>query len=192
MSPSKSYDVINKKVKASPKLVNIFVCLVIFVGGFLFSNKAQAATYYVRADGAATKVNAIGPDTSTTTSMSMATFNAATFAAGDTIYFSDKGGTYGTGMTVPSSGTSGNVITYANAPGESPTIVTVAGGTGINISKSYLVVTGFSAGQAVVGNGTGVNIGSVTNLTLSYITVPISHYGVNVQGTSPNVIPKLK
>lgn len=177
----------------------VFVIFALLIFGVFFSTfyfipslkKAHAIgnTYYVRADGTATKVNAVGPTTDSTVCMSMATFNSSTFSAGDTIYFSDKGATpYSTGMVPPSSGTSGKVITYANAPGESPTIITSAGGTGINISKSYIVVTGFSAGQAVVGNGTGVSIGSTTNVTLSYITIPASHYGVIINGVSPNTI----
>ncbi|MEI8174717.1 MAG: hypothetical protein WCG28_02080, partial [bacterium] len=168
------------------------IIFLILAGSFLFfAHSASAATYYVRADGTATKANAIGPDTSTTTTMSMVAFNAATFSTGDTIYFSDKGGNYSTGMVVPSSGAStSSVITYSNAPGESPVIVTSPGGAGITIGtgKSNVIVTGFTAGQAATGNGNGVIIASTTNITLSYITVPLSHYGINIQGVSPDTI----
>ncbi|MCX6716637.1 MAG: Ig-like domain-containing protein [Candidatus Taylorbacteria bacterium] len=94
-------------------------------------------------------------------------------------------------MVVPSSGAStSSVITYSNATGESPVIVTSPGGAGITIGtgKSNVIVTGFTAGQAATGNGNGVIIASTTNITLSYITVPLSHYGINIQGVSPDTI----
>jgi hypothetical protein len=79
-------------------------------------------TYYVRADGSATKANAIGPRTSASACMSMATHNAnaATFAPGDFINICDDGGVYrwdGSGyatMQIGSSGAAGSPITYQN------------------------------------------------------------------------------
>ena len=70
------------------------------------------ATYYIRADGTADKADATG-GTGTGDSMSIATHNAATFAAGDTINVLSDGGTFrGTILTPPTSGSSGNRITY--------------------------------------------------------------------------------
>lgn len=83
----------------------------------------EADTYYIREDGTASKANATDPD-SASTSMSVATHNAATFAAGDTIRVSDQGGTIRATLTPPTDGASGNVITYEAVPGESPIIST--------------------------------------------------------------------
>ncbi len=77
----------------------------------LLSPGAFAADYYVRADGTATKASATS-SSAASTSMSLTTFNGETFAAGDTIYFSGNGGDFSAQVTIPSSGSSGNEITY--------------------------------------------------------------------------------
>lgn len=75
------------------------------------------ATYYMRADGtAANKAAATGPTSSAAACMSMATHNAETLAAGDTIILSDVGGDYvNTILTPPTTGSSGSPIRYTGA-----------------------------------------------------------------------------
>ena len=86
------------------------------------------ATYYMRADGTAASKATATSDAAASTSMSAAKHNTQTFSAGDTIYISDKGGIYippSQGypcIVVPSSGTDGNSIVYAAAPGTNPVI----------------------------------------------------------------------
>lgn len=71
------------------------------------------ATYYMRADGsAANKAAATGPTSSASACMNISVHNGETFSAGDTIVISDAGGNYVAELLVPSSGASGNPITY--------------------------------------------------------------------------------
>ena len=96
------------------------ILVMVFV---LFSATGYATTYFLRADGtvtAATKANATGDAAST--AMNITQHNAATFAAGDTIYLCDTGGEFREKLLPPSSGESGNNITYAAYTGDSPVI----------------------------------------------------------------------
>ncbi len=70
------------------------------------------ATYYMRADGTAANKGAATSAASAATSMNMSVHNSETFSAGDVIVISDAGGVYRSQMTTPSSGTSGNSISY--------------------------------------------------------------------------------
>ncbi len=81
-------------------------------------------TYYMRADGtAANKEAASGPCGTQANCMSIATHDADTYSAGDTIYLCDDGGVFrGNDIDVPSSGSNGSPITYAAASGDSPVI----------------------------------------------------------------------
>ncbi len=77
-------------------------------------------TYYMRADGTAANKAAATSDAAASTSLDVTGHNAETFSAGDVIVVSDAGGIYrlGTGsnpLIVPSSGSSGNPITYQAA-----------------------------------------------------------------------------
>jgi hypothetical protein len=83
----------------------------------------------MRKDGTAASVTeAVGPTSDATKCMSPGTHNSGTFVGDDTIYISDKGGTYtpsGAQASIiipPSDGYSGSLIVYAKAPGETPTI----------------------------------------------------------------------
>jgi len=67
----------------------------------------QAKDYWVRADGTATKANAIGPDSLKSKTMSMATFNQSSFSAGDRVYISASGGKYTTGLCNNAGGSCG-------------------------------------------------------------------------------------
>jgi len=156
--------------------------------------KASAATYYVRADGTATKLNAVGPTADSTACMSLVTYTASTFLSGDSIYFSDKGGNYTSTLTIVSSGSSGegNIITYSAAPGESPNIVNASGQNSIYMTdKSYVTISGFSIhSTTITANASGVRIaGTSSYIIISSINVDMSgsavvnKYIVNSSGT---------
>jgi len=85
------------------------------------TSQSWAAVYYVRTDGTAVNKAAATSANSASTSMSIATHNSQAYAAGDTIYISAAGGDYTeVALSVPSSGTAGNPITYKNVIGETP------------------------------------------------------------------------
>lgn len=96
------------------------------------AGRTDAATYYLRADGAAADKTAATSDAAAATAMSVATHNAQAFAPDDVIRLSERGGVYKDSVIAPSSGTDGHPIVYTNAPGQSPLIdLSVdVGGTG--------------------------------------------------------------
>lgn len=129
--------------------------------------------YCVREDGSA----AIGDATDCSTaasSMSVSTFNASSFSAGDIIYFSGRGGTLTGQITIPSSGSGAGdaeKIYYKGEPGYLPT-ASFSGSEGIVkiSSKNYLELDGFAlvAGSTSLLLIDGTSTGVVTrNLTLS-------------------------
>jgi hypothetical protein len=93
---------------------------------FAFAGSGWAETYFLRADGSGSKVDATGSGTGACgaagTAMSIATHDGETYAAGDTIYLCDDGGTYRDQLDVPSSGSNGSPITYTEASGDTPII----------------------------------------------------------------------
>jgi len=98
------------------KLFLVFIFL-------LFASPCWGATYYMRADGiAANKAAASGPCGTQANCMSIATHDADTYSAGDTIILCDDGGTYRDQMDIPSSGSDGSPITYEAASGDDPII----------------------------------------------------------------------
>ncbi len=103
------------------------------------------ASYYVRADGSATKANAIGPASNAAACMSVTTFNAGGFSAGDTVLFSSQGGDYSAAQVViPSDGSAGNPIVYANVPTETPTFnFSTPSGCVLMIARSWVTIDGF-------------------------------------------------
>lgn len=143
----------------------------------------------MRADGtAANKAAAMGPTTDASKCMSIATHNGETFSAGDTIYLSGKGGTYTAKLWPLSSGSSGNVITYAAAPGESPIIdmtgqadhcITCYGRSYITISN--LRVTG--ADNTKYGIFTG---GNSHHLIIDSCTVDTNYRGIGFSAAGNN------
>jgi hypothetical protein len=146
------------------------------------------AIYYVRADGSATKVNAIGPATDATKCMSVTTFNASTFAAGDTINFSAQGGTYsdGTSIILPSSGSSALAkITYqglADGTGGAFPSIIKSGLPVSNPSRSYVIFRNFGiTNTGAAGWGVGISGAGATDVTLDYLDISGSGYGVNAQ-----------
>jgi len=89
----------------------------------LLPSWAFGATYYMRSDGtAANKAAASGPCGTQANCMSIATHDADTYSAGDTIILCDDGGTYRDQMDIPSSGSDGSPITYEAASGDTPII----------------------------------------------------------------------
>ena len=76
------------------------------------------ATYYMRADGTATKANAIGPESDYTKCMSASTHTySSTFSPGDNIIVSGLGGDFREKITPPSAGSAGLPITYLASNG---------------------------------------------------------------------------
>ncbi len=88
----------------------------------LFVAPVWGGTYYMRADGTAAGKSAATSCSSATTAMSVASHNKQTFSPDDVIYLCGSGGTFTSSIIVPSSGTEGHPITYANAPGAAPVI----------------------------------------------------------------------
>ncbi len=74
-------------------------------------------TYYIRADGTASKANAVGPASDSTACMSVATHNAASFDGGDVILLSDQGGDFTSRILAPTGG-----VIYRAVTDEYPTI----------------------------------------------------------------------
>jgi len=115
--------------------------IIALILSFLLASPGWATTYCVRQDGSASQVNATDCANSAS-SMSAATFNASSFSAGDTIYFSDRGGDITTNITIPSSGSdSNNRIIYRGEPGNIPNIASDGGitvGTSGGAGKSYI------------------------------------------------------
>ena len=121
----------------------------------------------------------------------MATHNAATFLPGDIILLSDKGGNFTSGLTPPSNGSSGsgNVITYSNVPGETPTI----SGTVATIStntRSYLTIENIVINSQTTNDfAAAINIGAADNLIFNNMTVtmPTRGYLVMSSATATNI-----
>lgn len=165
-----------------------FIFALILASSFLCANKANAATYYVRADGSVTcanKATATSPNAAST-SLSYAQYFSCSYSAGDKILFSSQGGNYTSTINLSASGTGiGNEITYANVPGENPEIH-VSSGTSIStFTKSNVIVDGFS----IVYTGTtstdnGIVIPAGTNITLKNINVNMGGYGYGMYSSS--------
>ena len=104
--------------------------------------------YYVRADGtAANKDAAMGPSTQAASCMNMAVFKGETFLAGDTVYFSSRGGNFTEQLTITSSGSVGSKINYIGEVGFIPTIdvsASTSSAAGIYfVDKNYINIIGF-------------------------------------------------
>ena len=121
----------------------LFAILAVFSQNALIS-----ATYYVQDGGGGSKAQSVDIGTP----MSVATFNANTYAAGDTVYFMGVFNLAGTAITIPSSGSgwaAGEFITYVSYSG-SPAILDGGGkdtkyeNLMVASSKSYLVLDGFT------------------------------------------------
>jgi hypothetical protein len=175
------------------KAIAFLFCVSFFVllpAGFSGVSKAEAASYCVKATGSATKANATVINVAACTAaadaaaMPMTTFNASTFVAGETVYFTAGGGNFTTTMTLPSSGSSGvgNAITYQGiadgAANAYPTITLSANLINTN-SKSYFTVDGFNLIHTGTGDSeNGINYsGANSGVTLSHININMAGHG---------------
>jgi hypothetical protein len=105
--------------------------------------------YYLRADGTASKVAAVGPETDPSKCMSLATHNSSTFSPDDLIWVSDQGGDFRGKLDIPSSGDSTNEILYKSIPGETPYLngAIVKTNDSFTAVSSPLLSTAFTAGS---------------------------------------------
>lgn len=148
------------------------------------------ATFYLRADGSATKANATGPASDATKCMSVATHNASTFAAGDQILLSSQGGDFTTGLSVPSSGTSGNPIIYGAVDGETPVIRVANIGFQAPGTRNYWTLQDVSI---ILTNALATDIAvyfasGCTGVTLQRLTLDSAGYGLKTDGTTTNLL----
>lgn len=140
------------------------------------SGSALAATYWVSPAGAAAW-NACTGATDPAVYCSLATANTRA-AAGDTVYL--KGGTYtlpslGCGICPSSSGSSGNLITFSAAAGETPIITGPTNQYSTDISgKSYIKIYGLTFQDVYRGEISGSSRIEISHCTF---TNP-SHVGV--------------
>ncbi len=100
--------------------------------------------YFVRADGTAANKGAATDSAAAATSMSLATFNGETFSAGDTVYFSSRGGVFYGRAVLPTAS-----VTYAGETGYTPTFsnsVSLDGAASFSDATTY-AVTGYAWSQ---------------------------------------------
>ncbi|MHB8830727.1 MAG: beta strand repeat-containing protein [Patescibacteria group bacterium] len=164
----------------------------LFCAGFLLfglAEKASAATYYVRADGLVTagnKANATSPNASTT-SLSMAQVNLASFLAGDHVLFSSQGGNYTATLVLPSGGSGlGSEVTYANVPSETPVIAITSGYLIDTNAKSNIIIQGITANYVGLAASTniGIIIGAGSNIQFNNVTSSMGGFGYNFWSNS--------
>lgn len=144
-----------------------------------FTTSGWSATYYMRADGtAANKAAATGPASDAAACMNISVHNGETFSAGDTIHISNQGGDYdcsATNVIIPSSGSSGNPITYQAISGETPTFDAAETNNDIWIAdgKSYITIDGVTVKDAIYSliefksNSGGSNNITIQNCTFN-------------------------
>jgi hypothetical protein len=157
----------------------LIVALTIFCLPF----SSWATTYYMRADGsAANKGAATGPCGTVGNTMSITTHNAQTFSGDDIITLCNDGGNYTTTLVIPSSGTSGHVITYLF-------------GSGAKFSAAHWNQSGANGDAAIYANGlsyltidggTNGTIEATDNGTTSTFggshTTALANHGVKIEG----------
>ena len=86
------------------------------IGMLLSSVPLSATTYFMRGDGTAANKAAATSCSAASTAMNIGTHNSQTFSPGDIITMCDTGGSFTDNVMIPpSSGTSGNPITYTNS-----------------------------------------------------------------------------
>lgn len=134
-------------------LLSILLCLMPSI--------SFATVYHVDQTGRAANLAACaGADPGNGSRCSMTQGNGA--SAGDTVYLYDDGGAITTQLAPSNSGSSGNVITYVKASGETP-VITVAGDRGFSISgnKDYIKIDGITftdcASFGQIANGSDYN-----------------------------------
>lgn len=184
----------SRKNKNTSRFVKYFFLFFFFVAIFFMSNSSVfAATYYVRADGtviAANKTNATNSN-SASTSLNMAQFNLCTFSDNDTIYFSNKGGTFSVVPVLPSGGSGTETeITYAGVVGETVTVSIAKGVVLDTNSQSNIIVNNLTLKNTASDNTVYlITVAGGTNITLNNLSVDGHYYtsGLKVYGTASNV-----
>ncbi len=176
----------------------LLVAVVLFLS---FSSSAEAATYYMRADGSAVNKAAATSCDDASTAMSVTTHNSQTFSAGDIINVCGNGGTYSTELTNPSSGTSGSPISYI---GTSTPTWSMTSRNWYTNGRDWLVIDGItfnntSSGYSIQMTTTdntilrniistapsGIYVQTCTSPTLENITSTASSFdGIRIAGTS--------
>ncbi len=119
-----SFISIYERVKASSKLIKIFLFLTIFVGGFLMVGRVEAATYYVDSSITDSNIGSSTPDCTNydpvafacsggtaSAYKTIADINLKSFSPDDQILFR-KGQSWAETLTPASSGTIGHPITF--------------------------------------------------------------------------------
>jgi len=158
--------------------------LLIFI---LFSTQAIAATYYMRADGtAANKAAATGPPSSASACMSIATHNGETFSPGDNFGISSQGGDYdcsAINIAPPSSGSSGNPITYRAVSGETPVLDAAGARAHVFYNlKSYINIDGITFKNATTRMlAIRAQITSITGFEITNCTFNGNAGGIGIQ-----------
>jgi len=145
--------------------------ILLFVG-MVWGGSAQAATYYVWANGGR---SACGADDKTSalvnsqaTALNMTGANACNgLSAGDVLKFSSAGGDFTTAYVVGNGGSDdNNRITATNVSGESP-LITVGGATTcITNDRNWVTIDGINAtqtgtGKAISVSGTGTKLRNI-------------------------------
>ena len=130
------------------------------------------ATYYVAEGGTATdqaKENATS-GTYPGGCLSPAGHNAETFAAGESVLFSDEGGVIRATVTLPTSGTSGvgEEITYGVKSGDTPVISGSDDVSGYSVERSALSLPGTSGNYASVPDSAALTISGDIEIQIEF------------------------
>ena len=156
------------------KLIYTFLIWLMFIGvGF-------PATYYMRSDGTAANKEAATGCGAASTAMNITVHNAEDFAGGDIINLCDDGaenyGADGSILTPPDSGSSGSVITYQKATGDTPTFLNPYNNAIFVNGKSYLVFDGLTFSGSCTGcDEYPATYMSKHQIRLYGVTTPVSH-----------------
>lgn len=163
-------------------------CLLMIV-----SMGAWGADYYVRADGTAANKAAATAASAASTAMNVTVFNAETFSASDTVWFSGLGGEYTSTITLPS-----DSVTYSGIDGDRPIMRMPNSTTGIDVNGKAATLTGFTilepdfrAGVLITDSGSSAEVTTVTDIIIdaTLSTNNGSTYsGVQVDDTTQQVI----
>lgn len=139
----------------------LFFFLIIIAATWLSSKHVVGVgtTYYMRADGTAAWDVTSGCGLASTAMSVTEHNNNGSFSAGDIIVLCDDGDNYTSTIIPPSSGSSGNNITYQAETGGEPTITGAAYGIRIN-DKQYLAFSGINISNVTQS---GVRVDSTAN-----------------------------
>ncbi len=140
----------------------------------------HAADYYMRSDGTAANKGLATSCDAASSAMNITVHNGETFSAGDNIYLCDDGGDYTAGPSIPSGGTSGNVITYQEASGDTPNFDISGAGWQTN-GNTYITISGIVVDIDTTGPAFEIEDNS-NNITIDDVEI----YADNVLGIRLN------